>query len=98
MGLPSFGVYYGVSIYKDYYSTTIGKGFFSGFTHQNGQFFSYFTSKCKQIYGMLFHHYWQGFFALIFCSVTSNQAKMLPLKMGHLSLEVAFTASQSTIW
>ena len=85
MGLQSLGVYYvSVSSCKDCYPTTIGKDFlifFSGFAHRNGKGFLYFASKCKQMYGMLPHHYWEEFFALVICSVTSNETRMLLLKI-----------------
>ena len=53
--------------------------------------FLYFASKCKQVYSLLPRHYWQGVFALDCCLVTSNEAKILPLKMGLPTLEVVFS-------
>ena len=102
IGLSSLGVYYAsVSNCKDCYPTTAGKDFlifFSGFTHHNGKIFLYFASKCKQLYGLLPHHCWQGFFALVIFSVTSNEVKMLPLKMGLPSLGVAFSQARYSLW
>ena len=57
----------------------------------NGKGFLYFASKCKQVYSLLIHHYWQNAFALDCCSINSNEVKMLPLKMGLPSLGVAFS-------
>ena len=57
----------------------------------NGKDFLYFAKKCKQVYSLLPHHYWQGFFALDCCSVTSNE---FPLKMGLPSLQVAFSQAR----
>ena len=56
-----------------------------------------FVLQVKQLYGLLQHHYWQGFFALVISSVTSNETNILPLKMGLLSLGIAF-ARQGTLW
>ena len=56
----------------------------------NGKGFSYFAKNSNQVYNLLPHHYWQGFFALDCCSVTSNEAKVLPPKMGLPSLRVPF--------
>ena len=42
----------------------------------------YFANKCKQVYKLLPHRYWQGFLALVIRSVTSNETKILPLKMS----------------
>ena len=84
MGLPSLRVYYrSVSSCKGcyhYYWQDIFKFFFSGFTNLNGKSYLYFATKCKQIYALLSHHYWQRFFTLDCCSVTSNESKMHPLK------------------
>ena len=94
MGLPSLGVYYlCVSCCKDCYPTNTGKDFlifFSGFTHHNGKVL-YFASKCKQLYGLLHHHCFQGFFALVICWVTSNEPNMLRFKMSLQSLRVTFS-------
>ena len=82
------------------YPTITGKDFllfFSGFTHHNGTCFLYFASKCKQLYGLLTHHCWQGLFALAICSVTSNEANMLPFKMGLPSLGVAFSQARYSL-
>ena len=88
MGLPRLWVYYvSVSSYNDCYPPLIGKDFFfSGLSHHNMKSFLYFTSKCKQLHGLLPHHYWQGFFALVICLVISKEPKILPLKMGLLTL------------
>ena len=59
-------------------------------TNINGKGFLYFESKFRQVYRLLPHHYWQGFSALDGFSVTSNEAKMLPLKMGLPSLGLTF--------
>ena len=66
-------------------------------TTTNGKCFSYFASKCKQVYSLPPRHYWQGFFALECCSVTYNKAKMLPQKMGLPSLRVAFSLARYSL-
>ena len=88
IGLPSLGVYYvNVSSYKDHFPATAGKDFFYIFLwlcspQREGNFEFCNASKYIQVYNLLPHHYWQGFFALVCCAVTSNEAKMLPQKMG----------------
>ena len=82
----SLGVYYiSISSYKGCYSTNIGNDilmYFSGwFYPPQRERFLYFSTKCRQTYGLLPHHYWRGCFALVISSVTSNEAKMLPLIM-----------------
>ena len=81
LGLPSLGVYEVCLIIP----TTKGKGFL------------YFASKCMQVYNLLPHHYWQGFFALDCYPVTSNEAKMLQPKMGLPSLGVAFSQARYSL-
>ena len=97
VGLPNLEVYYvNVRSYKDCYPNIYWKHFFlSSFNEKSCL---YFTSKCKQMYGLLPHRYWQGFFALVICSATSNEAKMLQLKMGLLILEVAFSQPDKVLF
>ena len=51
----------------------------------------YFASKCKQVYSLPSHHYWQRFLALDCSSVTSSEPKIISLKMSLLSVGVAFS-------
>ena len=71
--------------------------FFSGFTHHNGKGFLNFASKCKQLYRLLPHHCWKEFFALVICSITSNEANMLPPKIGLSSLGVVFNQARYSL-
>ena len=50
------------------------------------------------MYGLLPHRYWQGFFALVICSATSNETKMLQLKMCLLILGVAFSQPDKVLF
>ena len=49
------------------------------------------------MYSLLPHHYWQGFFAMNCCSVTCNEVKMLPPKMGLPSLGVVFSQASYSL-
>ena len=59
--------------------------------------FLYFASKCKQTYGLLPLHYRQGLFALVICSITSNEAKMLPFIMGLANLGAALNQTRYSL-
>ena len=95
LDLPSLGVYrVSVSSCKNCYLTTIGKDFLifsSCFTQPNGKGYLYFASNCKQMY--------RPVLALVICSVTSNETKMLPfkIKMDLQNLRVAFSQAKYSL-
>ena len=93
MGLPGLRIFYVATCKQLSGLLFIGPSslqgfFFSSFTHHNGK--SFLCCKCNQLYGLLPHHYWQWFLALVICLITSNETKMLSLKMGLQGLGVAF--------
>ena len=72
-----------------HYQQVFSHFFFWFYPPKQEWFFVFY--KCKQIYGLLLHHYWQGFFALVFCFATSDEVKMILLKIGPPGLVVAFS-------
>ena len=61
---------------------TMARVFFL-FTHHSGNSFLCFVSKCEQMYRLLPHHYGQGIFALVICSVTSIDALSLGIALSQ---------------